>query len=141
MTRVKHSRDRERYEVLKQMLEDRRREIRDKLRSLRETLPAEIGDVKDAEEQSVADFVQDVDFALMQMKSDTLHRIDEAIQRLEAGCYGHCWECGGEIAAARLTALPFAERCRGCQELEESKGSESRDVESRFLRELSPSLR
>jgi DnaK suppressor protein len=123
------------------MLEDRRGEIRDKLRFLRETLPAEIGDVKDAEEQSVADFVKDVDFALMQMKSETLHRIDEAIQRLEAGSYGHCAECGEEIAEARLSALPFAERCRDCQEQEESKRTEDRDVESRFLRELSPSLR
>ena len=54
------------------MLEDRRREIHDKLRSLRESLPAEAADVRDAEEQSVDDFVQEVDFALMQMKSETL---------------------------------------------------------------------
>ena len=38
--KLKNATDHERYEVLKGMLEDRRREIHDKLRSLRETLPA-----------------------------------------------------------------------------------------------------
>ena len=35
-------------------------------------------DVRDAEEQSVDDFVQEVDLALMQMKSETLKKIDQA---------------------------------------------------------------
>ncbi|MCI0572776.1 MAG: hypothetical protein L0Y66_18655, partial [Myxococcaceae bacterium] len=86
--------DEERYRVLKEMLEERRQEIQQKLRTLRETLPAETGDVRDAEEQSVDDFVQEVDFTLMQMKSETLAKIDEAIIRLEAGKYGLCTECG-----------------------------------------------
>jgi DnaK suppressor protein len=120
--------DRERYELLKGMLEERRREIQEKLRSLREALPAETGEVRDAEEQSVDDFVQEVDFALMQMKSETLRKIDEAIQRLEDGSYGSCLECAGEIAAARLQALPFAERCRACQELMESREAEEREA-------------
>ena len=72
--------------------------------------------MKDAEEQSVDDFVQGVDFALMQMKSETLLKIDEAIKRLDNGSYGMCADCGVEIAAARLAALPFAARCRACQE-------------------------
>jgi DnaK suppressor protein len=120
--------DRERYQLLKGMLEDRRREIHEKLRSLRETLPVEASEVRDVEEQSVDDFVQEVDFALMQMKSETLRKIDEAIQRLEDGSYGACLECGGEIAAARLSALPFAERCRSCQELKESHEAEEREA-------------
>lgn len=125
----------ERYEVLRRMLEERRREIQDKLRSIRETLPAEIGNVKDTEEQSVADFVQEVDFALMQIKSETLARIDEAIRRLERGDYGECEECGGEIAEARLKALPFAELCRDCQQGAEDRAADSRAAERRAARE------
>ena len=79
MGRKKAVVDQERYGVLKGMLEERRLEIQQKLRSLRETLPVEAGEVRDAEEQSVDDFVQEVDFALMQMKSQTLAKIDEAI--------------------------------------------------------------
>ena len=45
----------ERFEVLKTMLEDRRREIQDKLRSLRDTLPVEASTVKDADRVVVID--------------------------------------------------------------------------------------
>jgi DnaK suppressor protein len=120
--------DRERYQVLKTMLEDRRREIQDKLRSLRETLPTDATTVKDAEEQSVDDFVQEMDFALMQMKAESLGKIDEAIRRLEAGVYGECAECGTEIAEARLKALPFATLCVACQEREESEQADVREA-------------
>lgn len=111
------------------MLEDRQREIHTKLRSIREAMPAE-ADVRDSEEQSVDDFVQAMDFALMQMKSDTLRRIDEALHHLEDGSYGMCNECGDEIAAARLRALPFADLCRDCQESRELRASAARDARS-----------
>jgi len=98
--------DGERYLLLKGMLEDRRREIHEKLRSLRERIPADTPDVRDAEEQSVDDFVQEVDLALMQMKSETLKKIDQAILRLEEGTYGRCQECDVEIPPARLAPCP-----------------------------------
>jgi DnaK suppressor protein len=116
MARKTRSINTERYRILKEMLAERRREVQDKLRSLRETLPVEAGMVRDAEEQSVDDFVTEVDMALMQMKSETLSKIDQAIARLEDGTYGVCQECDQEIAAARLKALPFAALCRHCQE-------------------------
>ncbi len=126
MTKRTATRDKQRQAILKQMLEERRQEIQEKLRSLRETLPAEVVEVKDAEEQSVADFVQEVDFALMEMKSATLAKIDGALHRLEQGRYGVCDECGLEIAEARLQAVPFASLCRDCQEQQESREHEER---------------
>jgi len=130
----------ERHGILKKMLEDRRLEIQSKLRSLRETLPAEATEVKDAEEQSVDDFVQGVDFALMEMKSETLRKIDEAIHRLEHGSYGLCTECGVEIVEARLKALPFAALCFSCQQEEESRHATDREMRmmgSRLAQEAS----
>ena len=128
MAKSKGVTDHERFQVLKSMLEDRRREIQDKLRSLRETLPVVDATVRDAEEQSVDDFVQEMDFALMAMKAESLGKIDEAIRRLEAGVYGACAECGAEIAEARLKALPFATLCVTCQEREESQEAELREA-------------
>lgn len=116
--------DRKRYEVLSRMLMDRQAEIRNKLRSLREAFPTEASDVKDAEEQSMAEFVRGMDYALMEMQSETLRRIDEAILRLGGGTYGLCSDCGGKIAEARLRALPFAVTCRNCQEQEEGEAAE-----------------
>jgi DnaK suppressor protein len=126
MTKRAPTRDKQRQAMLRQMLEERRREIQQKLRSLRETLPAEVVEVKDAEEQSVADFVQEVDFALMEMKSATLAKIDGALRRLEDGRYGVCDECGLEIAEARLQAVPFASLCRDCQEQLERRERDER---------------
>jgi DnaK suppressor protein len=126
MRRRKTSVEQERYETLKAMLEDRRRDIHERLRSIRESLPVEAAEVRDTEEQSVDAFVQHVDFALMQMKSDTLCRIDEAIQRLDEGRYGKCADCDRDISAARLRALPFAGFCRDCQEQRERTEAEER---------------
>jgi DnaK suppressor protein len=54
------------------------------------------------------------------MKSETLNKVDAALRRLEDGSYGDCFECGEEIAEARLRALPFAVRCKDCEEARET---------------------
>jgi DnaK suppressor protein len=41
-------------------------------------------------------------------------QIDAALQRLEAGKYGTCRDCGEEIDPGRLEALPFALDCADC---------------------------
>jgi DnaK suppressor protein len=124
---------RERHATLRAMLEERRREIVDKLRGIRESTPDQRLDVQDAEEQAVTDFAKDMEFALVQMKADTLARIDEALHRVEDGSYGECAECGKEIVAARLKALPFAVLCRDCQEREESRTAEEKQPEMRAI--------
>ena len=50
------------------------------------------------------------------MKAETASKINEALVRLEEGRYGLCFECGDEIAQPRLRALPFAVRCKDCEE-------------------------
>ena len=130
--------DRERYLLLRGILEDRRREIHEKLRSLRESIPMSTPDVRDAEEQSVDDFVREVDLALMQMKTETLKKIDQAIFRLDEGTYGRCQDCDAEIPPARLRALPFAALCRDCQAEAETNIRAQRETKAfeRLQREL-----
>jgi DnaK suppressor protein len=50
------------------------------------------------------------------MKAETLTKINDALRRLEDGAYGNCADCGGEISDKRLRALPFAVRCKECEE-------------------------
>ncbi|HET7293495.1 MAG TPA: TraR/DksA family transcriptional regulator, partial [Vicinamibacteria bacterium] len=54
--------------------------------------------------------------AIFEITSWTLRDIDSALERLQNGDYGTCSDCGTEIAELRLRALPFADRCRDCQE-------------------------
>ena len=48
--------------------------------------------------------------------------------RLEEGNYGYCFECGDEIAEQRLRALPFAVRCKDCEEAREVAEQRERSV-------------
>ena len=47
-------------------------------------------------------------------EAHTLAEIVAAIQRVDAGTYGRCVECGVAIASARLAAIPEAATCIGC---------------------------
>jgi DnaK suppressor protein len=49
-------------------------------------------------------------------------KIQEALDRLEAGTFGTCTRCGGPISAARLRARPVTDLCIGCKtELERAE--------------------
>jgi RNA polymerase-binding transcription factor len=115
---------RSRYTDLKQILDERRRqiqaEVQGKMRDVRAA--GEVGklnEVVDAVESSEADIQEEIEFALIQMKSETLNKINDALARLEQGDYGYCFDCGEEIAEKRLRALPFAVRCKECEEARE----------------------
>ncbi|MDA1349750.1 MAG: TraR/DksA C4-type zinc finger protein [Chloroflexi bacterium] len=110
-----------RYTELRQMLEDRRRELMSDVQGRIRDVRAE-GDreVLDQGESSEVDIQEDIEFALIQMKSETLNKINKALGRLEEDTYGNCFECGEEIAEPRLRALPFALRCKDCEEARET---------------------
>jgi DnaK suppressor protein len=118
------------------MLEDRRREILNEVQSRIKDVRSDGGGyttigVVDAEETSVADIQEDIELALIQMKAETLARINEALDRLEEGTYGRCNECGQEISPQRLRALPFAIRCRDCEEARERATERERQLSQR----------
>jgi len=114
-----------RYDELKGILEERRREINSEVQGRMRGVRAEgtgsaVQGVLDAAETSELDIQDEIEFALIQMKAETLHKIDEALRRLEEGTYGYCFECGEEISEKRLRALPFAVRCKDCEEARET---------------------
>jgi len=126
-----------RYAELKRMLEERRREIQaevqGKMRDVRAegTWGGKLNEVFDAVESSEADIQDDIEFALIQMKSETLNKINDALIRLEQDNYGNCFECGEEIAEKRLRALPFAVRCKDCEEAREVAEQRERQMAAR----------
>lgn len=128
---------RTRYAELKDMLEERQRElqaaVKGKIRDARSegTWGNKQNEVFDAVESSEADIQDEIEFALIQMKSETLNKINDALSRLEQGNYGDCFECGEEIAEKRLRALPFAVRCKDCEEARETAEKRERQMASR----------
>jgi DnaK suppressor protein len=125
-----------RHDELKRMLEERRREIlsevQEKIRDVRsESSTGKMNEVLDSGESSEADIQEDIEFALIQMKAETLSKINEALARLEEGAYGNCFECGEPIAERRLRALPFAVRCKDCEEARENAAKRERVLAQR----------
>jgi DnaK suppressor protein len=119
------------------MLDERRKEIQaqvqGKMRGVREegTWGGKLNEVLDAVESSEADIQEELEFALIQMKSETLNKVNDALARLEQGDYGYCYECGDEIGEKRLRALPFAVRCKDCEEQREIAEKRERQLNAR----------
>lgn len=126
-----------RYSELRKMLEERRREIQAEVQGKMRDVRAEgawggkVNEVFDAVESSEADIQDDIEFALIQMKSETLNKINDALIRLEQDNYGNCFDCGEEIAEKRLRALPFAVRCKDCEEAREVAEQRERQMAAR----------
>ena len=124
---------RDRYAELKRILDERRREItsevHDKIRDVRSE--GSNSGVLDAAETSESDIQDEIEFALIQMKAETLNKIEEALRRLDEDTFGYCFECGDEISERRLRALPFAVRCKDCEEAREVAQQRERVVAQR----------
>jgi len=73
---------------------------------------AEVLDTKDAAARASG---IGVEAAQRQRDVDELALVEAALQRLDAGTYGDCTDCGEPIPLARLWVQPAATRCAHCQ--------------------------
>jgi DnaK suppressor protein len=108
-----------RYAGLREILVKHRLEIEDEIQSR----------IRAADPDSHGGF----EFTLLQMRAETLKRLDAALERLDAGNYGSCFDCAEEISERRLRALPFAARCQICEECREEKEAARLAKERRVL--------
>jgi DnaK suppressor protein len=119
--------------------------LRDELVRLQGVLRAVVEENRTAEHSSLTDMSAhaaetlhaEMQVALMGRRTQQVVQIQDALERLAAGQYGHCQECDGFIGTARLRALPFAQRCRDCQDHAERRARRESAVTERDIpREL-----
>jgi DnaK suppressor protein len=100
-----------------------RDEIATNLRARLTDVQAEIARLEQATTQPLsakfADQVSDLEELATNegMEVQHIHEAEQivaALARIDAGSYGQCDVCGGDIAPARLAALPTATRCITC---------------------------
>ena len=98
-------------------------EIAETLRARLSELHAEIARLEEATTQPLSAKFADQASDLGELATNEglemqhIHEAEQilaALARIEAGEYGVCQACGGEIAPARLAALPTATRCINC---------------------------
>lgn len=76
-------------------------------------------DIQDVADMAVESYTKDFLFGKSAGDRQILQMIHEALVRIEDGSYGECANCGKEIQAKRLEAVPWALHCIQCQELQE----------------------
>ncbi|WP_438433439.1 TraR/DksA C4-type zinc finger protein [Gorillibacterium sp. sgz500922] len=76
-------------------------------------------------------FERGKDLALNEEAEKQFRRVNEALDRMEAGTYGYCVRCGKPIAYERLEALPATSFC--LEDTPERVVSEQRPIEERLL--------
>ncbi len=76
-------------------------------------------DVRSSDDQAQAITERDNEFAMNEHETAELGDIEAALERMDAGTYGQCSDCGVAIPPVRLNAYLTAKRCIDCQILAE----------------------
>ncbi len=126
-TKGRESLDRQTVREIERFLQARRLALSNLIRrgiGERQEPPAEEGDEEATASRTLEAEVQ---AALVDRASRELVEVDAALELLRERRYGHCRDCADFIGLARLRSLPFARRCRPCQE----RAERTQQVESR----------
>ena len=108
-------------ETIEKQLKERKSELLHDLHTgirLEATVEDEPADIADWASVTLC---QETSLSIAEMKWREIVEIDRALENLEkaGGCF--CRQCGTEIPAARLEALPAATLCVGCQQKQEQR--------------------
>lgn len=87
--------------------------------ALENTEVVEVPMVADSMDSSSLEHERHVAMDTLSRKAILLAEVNSALERIRAGTYGLCGECGEPIPPGRLNALPWARLCLKCQEEEE----------------------
>jgi len=100
------------------IFEERAHLVEDTSRSMEEAIDEDGNDSHLADSASET-LDREIELSLEDNAEHLLAAIDVALERIDAGTYGLCARCGGQISPERLEALPWAGKCIDCKRLEE----------------------
>jgi DnaK suppressor protein len=73
-------------------------------------------DAQDSADQAVFSYQKEFLFHRSTREHGQLALVKGALERLKEGSFGECLQCGSQIGAKRLEALPWTPYCIACQE-------------------------
>jgi DnaK suppressor protein len=128
---AKHERRRLSQEELNHIRDDVLRQKRDLWQEVADVLERDareehadlIHTIRDEGDAALEELREGNVFSLIDMKHNQLQLMEEALQRIDSGEYGRCTDCGRWIRPARLEIMPYAIRCRKCQEKREKRAA------------------
>lgn len=107
-------------------LEDEANHRREEITTLEEALTGLMRDSGDGAGDDQADtgsknITREHELALAGNAREMLYQIERALERLDAGTYGLCENCGKAIGKARMQAFPRATLCVECKQRQERR--------------------
>jgi DnaK suppressor protein len=120
----------------KKKLDTFRKKLEERQLALRKTVSRTEEDGRIADQDSAQDiadraansYTKEFLFSVSNNERQVLNMVETALQRIREGSFGECVNCGNEINAKRLEAVPWTRYCIACQEkkeqglLEEAQG-------------------
>ena len=95
---------------------------------LRDGLAIELEHTPDEVDQATTDIEESMRLRLRNRDLLSLKMINEALRRIDDGCFGECESCSSEIELRRIEARPTATLCVSCQEEEEKREQLNRNL-------------
>ncbi len=106
----------ERFEQVRKVLFEQKREILQKIRGRKADLSSQKGDFIDIATDNLE---HELNYIFEEREREKLNQIEQALKRMQEGYYGECDDCGEDIEIERLLALPFTRLCLDCKSKQE----------------------
>ena len=94
-------------------------ETQDEMNPELKTNYVDAGGNGDLGDEATADTIIDIHNAVIGLQLQEISDLNAALDRIQAGVYGACIDCGSDIGFERLSAYPSAKRYTLCQRLHE----------------------
>jgi DnaK suppressor protein len=127
--RLPRDMDKKKLESFKKRLEERQQALRKMVsRTEEDGRVADQDTAQDIADRAASSYTKEFLFSQSNNDRQLLAMVETALQRIREGEFGACVNCGNEINAKRLEAVPWTRYCIECQEkLEKGLLEEARD--------------
>ena len=109
--------EKKRLENFRKQLETRQQELRKIVaRTEQDGRDADVGTAQDIADRAANSYTKEFLFHQSNNERQLLQMVEVALVRMREGVFGECINCGSEINAKRLDAVPWTRYCIACQE-------------------------
>lgn len=109
--------EKKKLEGFKKRLETRQQELRRTVsRTQADGRSADEDTAQDIADRAASSYTKEFLFSQSNNERQLLQMVEKALARIREGSFGECINCGKEINAKRLEAVPWTRHCIECQE-------------------------
>lgn len=117
MNHLSNDMDKKKLEGFKKRLEERQQALRKTVsRTEEDGRIADQDTAQDIADRAASSYTKEFLFSQSNNDRQLLAMVETALQRIREGAFGECVNCGNEINAKRLEAVPWTRYCIECQE-------------------------